>query len=56
MYLYFPAKPGVNISGAELETIQERYMTCLRAYTQHIYPDQPTRFQDLLARLPEVNF
>ncbi|KAF2879832.1 hypothetical protein ILUMI_26359 [Ignelater luminosus] len=48
------AKPGANISGAELEIIQERYMTCLRAYTQHIYPDQPTRFQDLLARLPEI--
>lgn len=31
-------------------------MTCLRVYTQHMYPQQPTRFQDLLGRLPEVGF
>lgn len=31
-------------------------MTCLRVYTQHVYPQQPTRFQDLLGRLPEVNW
>lgn len=30
-------------------------MTCLRVYTQHMYPQQTTRFQDLLVRLPEVN-
>ncbi|XP_018318596.1 hormone receptor 4 isoform X2 [Agrilus planipennis] len=47
-------RPGINISNMELEGIQERYMTCLRAYTQHVYPDQPTRFQELLFRLPEV--
>ncbi|KAF5293842.1 hypothetical protein FQR65_LT10980 [Abscondita terminalis] len=47
-------KSGVNTSGADLENIQERYMTCLRAYTQHIYPEQPSRFQELLMRLPEV--
>ncbi|KAF5294297.1 hypothetical protein FQA39_LY13441 [Lamprigera yunnana] len=47
-------KSGVNASGADLENIQERYMTCLRAYTQHIYPEQPSRFQELLIRLPEV--
>ncbi|XP_031334124.1 hormone receptor 4 isoform X2 [Photinus pyralis] len=47
-------KSGVNASGADLENIQERYMTCLRVYTQHIYPEQPSRFQELLIRLPEV--
>ncbi|XP_022919600.2 hormone receptor 4 [Onthophagus taurus] len=47
------ARAGVTGS-PELENIQERYMTCLRAYTQHIYPQDPTRFQDLLVRLPEV--
>lgn len=30
-------------------------MTCLRVYTQHMYPQQTTRFQDLLGRLPEVS-
>ncbi|KAI4459153.1 knirps-related protein-related [Holotrichia oblita] len=46
-------RPGTS-GTSELENIQERYMTCLRAYTQHIYPQQPTRFQELLVRLPEV--
>lgn len=48
------AKSGVSVSSSELESIQERYMTCLRAYTQSTYPDQPNRFQELLVRLPEV--
>lgn len=30
-------------------------MTCLRVYTQHMYPQQSNRFQDLLVRLPEVS-
>lgn len=51
---WFTGRPGGNVGGAELENIQDRYMTCLRAYTQHVYPDQPTRFQELLVRLPEV--
>ncbi|XP_068085231.1 hormone receptor 4 [Anabrus simplex] len=38
----------------DLETIQERYMTCLRSFVEHNYPQQPTRFHDLLVRLPEV--
>lgn len=49
------AKPGGGSSGSELDTIHERYMTCLRVYTQHMYPQQTTRFQDLLVRLPEVS-
>lgn len=48
------ARPGGATGAAELENIQERYMTCLRAYTQHICPQQPSRFQELLVRLPEV--
>lgn len=48
------AKSGVSVSSSELESIQERYMTCLRAYTQSTYPNQPNRFQELLVRLPEV--
>ncbi|KAL1132017.1 hypothetical protein AAG570_011627, partial [Ranatra chinensis] len=39
---------------SELETIQERYMTCLRTYVEHSSPNQPNRFHDLLVRLPEV--
>ncbi|XP_066251404.1 hormone receptor 4 [Euwallacea similis] len=48
------AKPASGSSSNELETIHERYMTCLRVYTQHMYPQQTTRFQDLLVRLPEI--
>uniref|UniRef100_A0A6P7FEC7 Hormone receptor 4-like isoform X2 n=1 Tax=Diabrotica virgifera virgifera TaxID=50390 RepID=A0A6P7FEC7_DIAVI len=48
------AKPASSSGPSELETIHERYMTCLRVYTQHMYPQQATRFQDLLVRLPEI--
>lgn len=48
------AKPASGSGSTELETIHERYMTCLRVYTQHMYPQQVTRFQDLLVRLPEI--
>lgn len=53
--LFVSAKSGVSASSSELESIQERYMTCLRAYTQSTYPEQPNRFQELLVRLPEVS-
>lgn len=48
------AKPSSSSGSSELEIIHERYMTCLRVYTQHMYPQQTTRFQDLLVRLPEI--
>ncbi|XP_044260020.1 hormone receptor 4 [Tribolium madens] len=48
------AKPASSSGNSELESIHERYMTCLRVYTQHMYPQQTTRFQDLLGRLPEI--
>ncbi|KAG7209185.1 hypothetical protein KM043_015317 [Ampulex compressa] len=38
----------------ELEQIQERYMSCLRSFVEHSAPQQPSRFHDLLVRLPEV--
>ncbi|KAG8233260.1 hypothetical protein J437_LFUL009970 [Ladona fulva] len=38
----------------ELEIIQERYMNCLRSYVDHHFPQQPTRYHELLLRLPEV--
>lgn len=53
--LPFVAKPASSSGLSDLETIHERYMTCLRVYTQHMYPQQTTRFQDLLVRLPEVS-
>lgn len=56
MLYVFSARPGGSTGSSELENIQERYMTCLRVYTQHMYPQQLTRFQDLLGRLPEVSF
>lgn len=39
---------------SELETIQERYTSCLKTYVEHTFPMQPNRLQDLLHRLPEV--
>ncbi|CAG9822422.1 unnamed protein product [Phaedon cochleariae] len=48
------AKSASSSGPSELEIIHERYMTCLRVYTQHMYPQQATRFQDLLVRLPEI--
>lgn len=56
MLILISAKPASSSGGNELETIYERYMTCLRVYTQHMYPQQSNRFQDLLVRLPEVSY
>uniref|UniRef100_A0A2H8TDZ0 Hormone receptor 4 n=1 Tax=Melanaphis sacchari TaxID=742174 RepID=A0A2H8TDZ0_9HEMI len=39
---------------SELETIQERYTSCLKTYVEHTFPMQPNRLQDLLHRLPEI--
>ncbi|XP_037079545.1 hormone receptor 4-like [Pollicipes pollicipes] len=39
---------------ANSEHIEDRYRSCLRSYVMHEYPEQPTRFQQLLARLPEI--
>lgn len=47
-------KSSGNSGNNELENIQERYMACLRVYAHHIYPEHPNRFQELLARIPEV--
>lgn len=41
---------------SELETIQERYTSCLKTYVEHTFPMQPNRLQDLLQRLPEVKY
>ncbi|MPC08346.1 Hormone receptor 4 [Portunus trituberculatus] len=38
----------------ELEVIQERYMNCLRSFCETHYPSQPSRYQDLLVRLPDI--
>ncbi|XP_074033214.1 nuclear hormone receptor 4 isoform X3 [Leptinotarsa decemlineata] len=48
------ARPSSSSGPSEMEIIHERYMTCLRIYTQHMYPHQPTRFQDLIVKLPEI--
>ncbi|XP_050725210.1 hormone receptor 4-like isoform X3 [Eriocheir sinensis] len=41
-------------SHKELEVIQERYMGCLRSFCETHYPSQPSRYQDLLVRLPDI--
>ncbi|XP_045605082.2 hormone receptor 4 isoform X2 [Procambarus clarkii] len=43
-----------RIAHKELELIQDRYMSCLRTFCETHYPSQPTRFQDLLVRLPDI--
>ena len=39
----------------ELEAIHDRYMTCLRHFTEYNFPAHPNRVQDLLVKLPEVS-
>lgn len=51
-FVFPPADNGSTTS--ELETIQERYTSCLKTYVEHTFPMQPNRLQDLLHRLPEV--
>ncbi|KAK4291515.1 hypothetical protein Pmani_031022 [Petrolisthes manimaculis] len=38
----------------ELEVIQERYMGCLRSFCETHYPSQPSRLQNLLVILPDI--
>ncbi|EEC19235.1 zinc finger, C4 type, putative [Ixodes scapularis] len=38
----------------QLEAIQERYLSALRVFTETRFPNQGSRFADLLARLPEI--
>ena len=46
--------PG-QVQHTELESIYERYMTCLRTYAEHNFPNEPNRVEELLVRLPEVS-
>ncbi len=38
----------------QLEAIHDRYMTCLRHFSEYNFPAHPNRVQDLLVKLPEV--
>lgn len=38
----------------ELEAIQERYVAALKTFVETRYPHQPTRFGEILVRLPEM--
>ncbi|KAF8796961.1 hormone receptor 4-like [Argiope bruennichi] len=38
----------------ELEAIHDRYMKALQVFVEHRFPQQTTRFSDLLACIPEV--
>lgn len=51
MHSVISARGGI----AELEQIQERYMSCLKSFVEHSAPSQPSRFNELLVRLPEVS-
>ncbi|XP_054271439.1 hormone receptor 4 isoform X2 [Macrosteles quadrilineatus] len=46
--------PATRGGANELETIQERYMNCLKTYVEYMAPSQPSRFHELLLCLPEV--
>lgn len=46
--------PSNRAGTSELESILERYMSCLKTYVENTAPQQPNRFHDLLVRLPEV--
>ena len=43
-----------NVQHKELEVIHDRYMNCLRTFTEYNYPQQPNRVEELLVKLPEV--
>ena len=51
IFLIFVTARGGN---SELETIQDRYMICLKTFIEHTNSQQVQRFQNLLNRLPEV--
>lgn len=38
----------------QLESIQERYLAALRVFTEQRFPNQSSRFAELLARLPDI--
>ncbi|GIY12518.1 hormone receptor 4 [Caerostris extrusa] len=38
----------------ELEAIHDRYMKALQVFVEHRFPQQPTRFSELLSCVPEV--
>ncbi|XP_033227993.1 hormone receptor 4 isoform X2 [Belonocnema kinseyi] len=38
----------------ELEQIQDRYVNCLKSFIEHSAPQHPSRFNELIGRLPEV--
>ena len=43
-----------NVQHKELEVIHDRYMNCLRTFTEYNYPQEPNRVEELLVKLPEV--
>lgn len=43
-----------NVQHKELEQIHDRYMSCLRTFTEYNFPQEPNRVEALLVKLPEV--
>lgn len=43
-----------NVQHKELEAIHDRYMNCLRTFTEYNFPQEPNRVEELLVKLPEV--
>lgn len=43
-----------NVQHKELEQIHDRYMNCLRTFTEYNFPQEPNRVEELLVKLPEV--
>ncbi|XP_044757202.1 hormone receptor 4 isoform X3 [Coccinella septempunctata] len=46
--------PGTGPGYSEMESVFDKYMTCLRVFIQHIFPQQTNRVQELMGILPEI--
>ena len=53
--VWITGKMPLEEGSAILEVIRERYLLCLKSYVDHFFPHQPSRFTELLVRLPEVH-
>jgi len=43
-----------SVQHSSLDIIHDRYMTCLRTFSEYNFPQEPNRVEELLVKLPEV--
>ncbi|XP_045465304.1 hormone receptor 4 isoform X3 [Harmonia axyridis] len=46
--------PGAGPGYSEMESVFDKYMTCLKVFIQNIFPQQTNRVQELMGILPEI--